>query len=59
MDGSDVVGVIGGIVKVVGGAAEVASSVGPGGVVFVGSSPCSGYGGTRDATIGGTSGGAK
>ena len=52
MDGSDVVGAIGGTVEVVGGAAEVASGVGTGGVVSAGSSPCSCCGGTGGATMG-------
>ena len=54
MEGSDVVGATGGTIGVVGGAVEVASGVGTGGVVSVGSSPCSSCGGTRGATMGGT-----
>ena len=53
MDDSDVVGATGGIVGIVGGAAEVASGVGTSGVVFVRSSSCSDYGGTGVATMGG------
>ena len=79
MEGSDAVGAIGGIVGVIEGVAETASGmgtsgaevgdVGAGGIVFVGSSPCSigtrvdsvcfvcgGFGG---ATMGWAPGGAK
>ena len=59
MEGSDIVGATGVTVRVVGGAAEVASGVGTDGVVFVGSSPCSSCGGTGGATMGGAPGGAK
>ena len=59
IEGSNVVGVTGGTVGVVGEAVEVALGVGTGGVVSVGSSPCSGRGGTRGATMGGTPGGAE
>ena len=52
MEGSDVVGATGVTVRVVGGAVEVASGVGTGGAVFVGSSPCSGSRSTGGATIG-------
>ena len=45
--------------EVVGRAEEVASSVGIGGVVFVGSSPCSGCGGTGCAMMGGALGCAE
>ena len=54
MEDSTVVGAIGGLVGVIGGAAEVASSVGTGGVVSTGSSSCFGRGGTGSATMGGT-----
>ena len=56
MDDSDVVGAIGGTVGVVSGAAEVALGRGTGGVGSTGSSPCSGYGGTGGATMGGAPG---
>ena len=59
MEGSDVVGAIGDTVGFVGGAVEVASGVGTGGAISVGSSPCSGCGGTRGATMGGTLGGVE
>ena len=59
MEGSDVVGVIGGIVGVVSGAAEVASGVGIGGVVSARSLPCSGCGGIGGDTMGGALGGAE
>ena len=59
MDGSDVVGAIGGTVEVVGGAAEVASGVGIGGVVSARSLPCSGCGGIGGDTMGGALGGAE
>ena len=52
MEGSDVVGATGVTVRVVGGAVEVASGVGTGGAVFVGSSPCSGSRSIGGATIG-------
>ena len=52
MEGSDVVGATGVTVRVVGGAVEVASGVGTGGAVFVGSSPCFGSRSTGGATIG-------
>ena len=55
MDGSDVVDAIGGIVGVVGGAAEVALGVGTGGMVSAGSLPCSSCGGIGGATMGGAS----
>ena len=54
MEDSDVVGEIGGTIWVIEGAAEVASGLGTGGIVSVGSSPCSGCGGTGGATMGGT-----
>ena len=79
MEGSDVVGATGGTVGVIGGAAEIASDMDTGGaevgdervggIVFVGSSPCSvgtevDYvcfvcGGFGDATMGWALGGAK
>ena len=59
MEGSDVVGATGGIVGVTGGAAEVTSGMGTGGIVFMGSSPCSTYEGTGDATMRGAPGGAE
>ena len=69
MEGSDVVGVTGGIVGVIGRAIEVASCMGIGGaevgdagvgsIVSSGSSPCSVCGGTRGATMGRASGGAE
>ena len=61
MKGSNVVGAIGGIVEVIGGAAETTLGMGTGGIVSVRSSPCSVgtgvdcaclvCGGTRGATI--------
>ena len=69
MEGSDVVGVTSGTVGVIGGAVEVASSMGTGGaevgdagssgIIFVGSSPCSISGGSRGATMGRAPGGAE
>ena len=59
MEGSDVVGTIGGTVGVVGGVVEVASGVGTGGVVSAGSSLYSGCGGSKGATMGGTPIGAE
>ena len=69
MEGSDVVGVTGGIVGVIGRAIEVASCMGIGGaevgdagvgsIVSSGSSPYSVFGGTGGATMGGAPGGAK
>ena len=74
MEGSDVVGAIGGTVGVIGGTAEIASGmgiggVGVGGIVSVGSSPCSigigvdcvcsVCGGSRGAIMGWTPGGAN
>ena len=59
MEGSDVVGATGGTVGVTGGAAEVASSMGTSGIVFMGSSPCSAYGGTGGATMRGAPEGAE
>ena len=69
IEGSNVVGATGGTTGVVGGAVEVASSmgtivgdVGVGGTVFVGSSSCyawSAYGGTRGTGMGGALTGAK
>ena len=57
MEGSDVVGATGGTVGVTGGAAEVASGMGTGGIVFMGSSPCSAYERIGDATMRGAPGG--
>ena len=54
MEGSDVIGATGGTVRVVAEAAEVASGMGTSDAVSIGSSPCSGCGGTGDATMGGT-----
>ena len=59
MEGLDVKGPTGGTVGVVGGAAEVASGVGTGGAVSVGSSPYSACGDTGGATMGGAPGGAE
>ena len=69
MKGSNVVGATGGTIEVIGGAAEIASGMGTGGIVSFGSSPCSvgtrvdyAYsvcGGTGGATIGGAPEGAK
>ena len=63
MEGSDVVGATGGIVEVIGKATKVASSMGTsgaevgdagvGGIVFVGSLPCSVCEGTGGVTMGG------
>ena len=58
MEGSDVVGATGGTVGVTGGAAEVASGMGTGGIVFVESSPCSVCRGIGGATMGRAPGGA-
>ena len=57
MEGSDVVGATGGTVGVTRGATEVASGMGTGGIVFMGSSSCSAYEGTGDATMRGAPGG--
>ena len=59
MDDSDVVDATGGIVGVGGEVAKVVSSVGTGGVVSTGSSPCSNCGGTGGATNGGALGCAE
>ena len=59
MDNSDVVDATGGIVGVGGEVAKVVSSVGTGGVVSTGSSPCSNCGGTGGATNGGALGCAE
>ena len=53
MEGLDVVGVIGGTVGIIRGAVEVASGMGTGGIVPLGSSPYSVCGGTGGATMGG------
>ena len=69
MEGSDVVWTTGGTVGVIGGAAEIASGMGTGGIVSFGSSPCfvgigvdyvySARGGSRGATMGWVPRGAK
>ena len=59
MDGSNVVGATGGILEVIGGAVEVASSVSSSGAVSTGSSSCFGYGGIGGATMEGTLGGVE
>ena len=59
MEGSDVVGATDGTVGATWGATEVASGMGTGGIVSVGSLPCSTYGGIGGATMGGTPGGAE
>ena len=69
MEGSDVVRVTGGTVGVIGGAAETASGMGTsgaevgdagaGGIVFVGSLPCSVCEGTGGVTMGGAPGSAE
>ena len=58
MEGSDVKEPTGGTVGVVGGATEIASSVGIGGTVFAGSSPYFACGDIGGATMGGAPGGA-
>ena len=58
MECSDVIGATGGTLGVVGGAAEVASSVGIGGAISAGSSRYSGCEGIGGATMGGAPAGA-
>ena len=57
MEDSNVVGTTGGTVGATWGATEVASGMGTGGIVFMGSSSCSAYEGTGDATMRGAPGG--
>ena len=59
MEGSDVVGTIGGTVCVIGGAVKAASGMGTGGIVSIGSLPYSSCGNTRGATMGGAPRGAE